>query len=85
MTNHRQKAFWERGFFRERMKLSEWKFWLGLIFLIVMLSGGLHSIYMGTYGEHVSPGILSLIFIYFTVRYLKERRKLRDENKDQDK
>lgn len=79
MNDNASKAFWEKGFFRERMKLSEWRWWIGTFFLIFAAVYSIRGIYAGTFGKNLTPGLLSLIFIYFTARYLKERRKLRDE------
>lgn len=76
------QAFWHAAFWKGRFRWSEWKFWLGGAFLVLMAAVGVYQIYHEIPREPVSLGIYVLIFFYVTRLHLKARREARDKNKD---
>lgn len=81
MTDEKQKAFWQRGFFRDRLKLSEWKWWVGFIFVTIILSSAGYSISNGTFFQQsVGPIVHIVVILYFTRQYFAGRRKKREKD-----
>lgn len=80
MIKRQNEAFWQKRFWKNRFSRDEWKWWVGLILVIVVFISTVYSISDGTFGEHLTPGVMILIFFYVTYLTLSGKKKKRDDD-----
>lgn len=80
VIKRQNEAFWQKRFWKNRFSRGEWKWWVGLILVIVVFISTLYSISDGTFGEHLTPGVMILIFSYVTYLTLSGKKKKRDDD-----